>query len=222
MEELFITLSITDYLDASYFFNWFSTHASYLFVFVFMIVESSFIPFPSEVVVPPAVYFALSHGDMNVAFIVILATLGAMIGATINYYLSVWLGRPIVYRFANSRVGHAMLIDESKVRKAEDYFDVHGAAATFFGRLIPAVRQLISIPAGLAKMNVVKFEAFTGLGALLWNIILALLGFMLYKAVPEQQLFEQIERYNGYLTWCGIALLVGIIVYLVVKSRKTH
>lgn len=220
MEELSITLAITDWLNASSFFSWFVDNASYLFVFVFMVVESSFIPFPSEVVVPPAVYIGLSTGNMNVILIVILATLGAMLGATINYYLSLWLGRPLVYRFANSRVGHMCLIDEDKVKKSETFFDRHGAAATFFGRLIPAVRQLVSIPAGLAKMNILKFETFTGLGALLWNIILAILGYLLYCAVPDiNDLFVQIEKYNSYLTIGGLCLLAVLVGYIIYKSR---
>lgn len=222
MEELTITLSITDWLDASYFFNWFVENASYLFVFIFMVVESSFIPFPSEVVVPPAVYIGLTTGNMNIILIVLLATFGAMLGATINYYLSLWLGRPIVYRFANSRVGHACLLNEEKVVKAENYFDKHGASATFIGRLIPAVRQLVSIPAGLAKMNILKFEVFTGLGAMTWNIILAALGYLLYCIVPNiNDLYVQVEKYNGYLTIGGLCLLVGVVGYLIYKAVKT-
>lgn len=222
MEELTITLAITDWLNASTFFSWFVDNASYLFVFIFMIVESSFIPFPSEVVVPPAVYIGLATGSMNIVLIVLIATAGAMIGATINYYLSVWLGRPIVYRFANSRFGHACLIDEAKVKKSEQFFDKHGAISTFLGRLIPAVRQLISIPAGLAKMNIAKFEIFTGLGALTWNVILATLGYWLYRAVPDiNDLFVQVEKYNSYLTIGGLCLLVTLVAIIVYKSRRS-
>ena len=119
----------------------------YLLVFAFMVVESSFIPLSSEVIVPPAAYLACTKGDVNIVVVVVLATLGAIVGALINYFLSVWIGRPLVYRFANSRIGHACLIDENKVRNAEEYFDRHGAISTFIGRLIPAVRQLISMPA---------------------------------------------------------------------------
>lgn len=220
MEELSITLAITDWLNASSFFEWFSNNASYLFVFIFMVVESSFIPFPSEVVVPPAVYFGLANGNMNIVLIVLIATLGAMIGATINYYLSLWLGRPIVYKFANSKLGHLCLIDEAKVQKSEQYFDKHGAASTYFGRLIPAVRQLISIPAGLSKMNIVKFETFTALGAMTWNIILAVLGYWLYTAVKPEDLFVQIEKYNGYLTIGGLILLAVLLGYMVYRAMR--
>ncbi len=195
----------------------------YLLVLGFMIIESSFIPFPSEVIVPPAAYLACTKGDVSIVMVVALATAGAIIGALINYYLSVWIGRPIVYKFANSRFGHACLIDEAKVRHAEEYFDKHGAASTFFGRLIPAVRQLISIPAGLARMNIGKFILFTGLGALTWNVVLASLGYWLGKMVPKEQLFAKVEEYNDYLTYVGLGIgliCLGVILWSAFKPRK--
>lgn len=194
----------------------------YWLVFAFMVIESSFIPFPSEVIVPPAAYLACTSHEVNIVTIVVLATAGAIVGALINYFLSAWIGRPIVYKFANSRLGHACLIDEAKVRRAEEYFDAHGAASTFFGRLIPAVRQLISIPAGLARMNVGKFVIFTGLGALVWNCVLAALGYWLGLAVPREQLYARVEEYNDYLTWVGLAIgvaCVGVIVYNALKKK---
>ncbi len=145
----FITAGI---FDAATLFQWVVDNASYLLIFVLMTVESSFVPFPSEVVVPPAAYLACTKGDMNVFAVVLVATAGALCGALINYFLSLWIGRPLVYSFADSRLGHALLINREKVDKAEKYFDSHGAISTFLGRLIPAVRQLISIPAGLARM----------------------------------------------------------------------
>ena len=196
----------------------------YLMVLGLMIVESSFIPFPSEVIVPPAAYLAATSHEVNIFGIVALATSGAIIGALVNYYLSVWIGRPIVYRFADSRIGHACLIDRAKVDNAERYFDKHGAVSTFVGRLIPAVRQLISIPAGLARMNVGKFVIFTGLGAMAWNIVLAILGWWLGQLVPRQELFAKVEQYNGYLTYAGIALgviCVGIIAWNAFKKHET-
>ena len=183
MSDLFISLAITDYLNAASFFDWFVNNASYLFVFIFMVIESSFIPFPSEVVVPPAAYLAVQKGDMNLLVIVLVATAGALCGALINYVLSLLIGRPIVYAFADSRLGHACLIDRAKVQKAERYFDSHGAISTFIGRLIPAVRQLISIPAGIARMNIWTFCLYTSLGALVWNCILAFLGWWLAQHV---------------------------------------
>ncbi len=194
----------------------------YLLVLAFMVIESSFIPFPSEVIVPPAAYLACTSGDVNIITVVLLATVGAIIGALINYWLSVWIGRPIVYKFANSRIGHACLIDEDKVRHAEEYFDKHGAISTFVGRLIPAVRQLISIPAGLARMNVGKFIIFTGLGALTWNIVLAALGYWLGTVVPREQLYAKVEEYNDYLTYVGLAIGVVCVAIILWNAFKPH
>ena len=206
--------------DAAAFFDWFVNNASYLFVFVFMVIESSFVPFTSEVVVPPAAYLAAQKGDMNIFFVVLVATAGAIVGALINYVLALLIGRPVVYAFANSRLGHACLIDETKVRKAEDYFDRHGAISTFVGRLIPAVRQLISIPAGIARMNIGTFTIFTGLGALVWNGILAALGWWLAQHVSLPALYEAVEKYNSYLTLAGFILLGLCIVYIVWNAFK--
>lgn len=213
--------------DAASFFQWFVENANYLFVFVFMVIESSFIPFPSEVVVPPAAYLACTKGDMNVFAIVLFATLGAIVGALINYYLAVWIGRPVVYKFANSRWGRLCLIDQAKVEKAERFFYDHGAVSTFVGRLIPAVRQLISIPAGLARMNIWVFIVFTALGAMIWNIILAVLGYWLGGVVPLENLYGAVEKYNQYLTWAGLGIGVVFVIFIVwtllkpsVKNKK--
>lgn len=206
--------------NAADFFAWFVENANYLFVFVFMLIESSFIPFPSEVVVPPAAYLACANPDsgMNIFVVVVMATLGALCGAFVNYYLSLWIGRPLVYRFADSRLGHACLIDRAKVEKAERYFDSHGAVSTFVGRLIPAIRQLISIPAGLARMNVGVFALFTALGALVWNAILAALGYWLSLHVSLPQLFDKVEEYNRYLTWGGYGLLAVCLIFICYKA----
>lgn len=206
-----IPLSI---IDASSIFQWVTENANYWLVFALMVVESSFIPFPSEVVVPPAAYLACTRGDMNVFVVVLVATAGAIVGALINYYLSMWIGRPIVYSFARSRLGKICLITPEKVENAERYFDKHGAVSTFIGRLIPAVRQLISIPAGLARMNLAVFIVFTGLGALLWNAILGALGYWLGKTIPYDDLFNQVERYNDYLTYAGAALGIVCVAYI--------
>lgn len=209
--------------DAASFFQWFVENASYLFVFVFMVIESSFIPFPSEVVVPPAAYLACQDGNpMNLYAVVLVATAGAIVGAIINYYLALWIGRPIVYRFANSRFGHACLIDQAKVMYAEQYFDKNGALSTFIGRLIPAVRQLISIPAGLARMNIGIFAIFTGLGALVWNTVLAFLGWWLAKSVPLADLFVQVEKYNEYLTYAGLGLGAFCVLFIIYKAFKKN
>ena len=207
--------------NASEFFQWFVENANYLFVFIFMTVESSFIPFPSEVVVPPAAYLACTGTDMNFGLVIVFATLGALTGAFINYYLALWIGRPIVYRFANSRFGHACLIDQAKVEKAEAYFEKKGAISTFVGRLIPAVRQLISIPAGLARMNIGVFALFTTLGAVIWNIVLAGLGYWLSLHVSREELFDAIEKYNSYLTYAGYAIGVFCVAYILWNAFKT-
>lgn len=218
---------LTAIFDASQFFQWFTENANYLFVFVFMVIESSFIPFPSEVIVPPAAYLACANygvgADMNVFIVVLIATLGALVGAFINYYLALWIGRPVVYRFADSRFGHACLINREKVEKAEAYFDKHGAISTFIGRLIPAIRQLISIPAGISKMNVGTFALFTFLGALVWNGILAALGYWLSLHVEPAMLFEKVEEYNRYLTWAGYAIGAICIIYILFNAfRHKH
>lgn len=217
MIDLLISLSITDYLNAAAIFTWFVENASYLFIFLFMVIESSFIPFPSEVVVPPAAYLAIQGGtthDLNIFLVVLVATLGALVGAVINYVIALTVGRPIVYAFANSKFGHACLIDQAKVEKAEKYFDDHGAISTFIGRLIPAVRQLISIPAGLARMKFWVFCLYTSLGALLWNIVLAALGYWLALTVTKDELFKKIEEYNGILTIIGFGILLFCIAYI--------
>lgn len=216
-----ITLSI---FDASQFFQWFIENANYWFVFIFMTIESSFIPFPSEVVVPPAAYLACTNAgagsEMNIFMVAVFATLGALCGSFINYYLALWIGRPVVYKFADSRLGHAFLLNKEKVIKAEKYFDDHGAVSTFIGRLIPAVRQLISIPAGISKMNIGVFALFTGLGALIWNSILCLLGYWLSLSVSPEMLFEKVEAYNRYLTWGGCALAGICVAYILFKAFK--
>lgn len=219
-----IALSVFDYLSASYFFQYFVEHANYWFVFIFMTIESSFIPFPSEVVVPPAAYLAMQpDSGLNIYAVCLVATAGALCGSLINYYLAMWIGRPIVYAFARSRFGHVCLLNEAKVQRAEAYFDAHGAISTFVGRLIPAVRQLISIPAGLARMGLGKFVVFTTLGALLWNMVLTFLGYFLSTFVTMEQLYTKIEEYNEYLTYIGLGigcLCVLFIVWNLLKPRN--
>lgn len=205
------------------FVQWCLNHLDYLTVTILMAIESSFIPFPSEIVVPPAAYHAAQTGNMNIFLLVICATLGANIGALINYGIAYFAGRPIIYKFANSKFGHICLIDEEKVVKAEQYFDKHGAISTFVGRLIPAIRQLISLPAGLARMKMSKFLIFTTLGALLWNSILAAAGYYMSSLFTEEEMMAKLEEYSfEFKIIClAIALLaIVIIVYNVLKHRK--
>ncbi|MBO7267050.1 MAG: DedA family protein [Bacteroidaceae bacterium] len=209
-------------MESVQFIQWCLEHLNYWTITLLMAIESSFIPFPSEVVVPPAAYRAASTGELSVWLVIFFATLGALIGALVNYYLALWLGKPIVYKFANSRFGHMCLIDQGKVETAEKFFNKHGVIATLIGRLVPAVRQLISIPAGLAKMSIGKFVAFTALGAGIWNAVLAALGWYLEAIVPEEQLISTVTEYSdviGHAIIVLVALALGIIIYKGVKKK---
>lgn len=210
-------------MESVAFIQWCLDHLNYWTITLLMTIESSFIPFPSEVVVPPAAYKAAVSGEMNIFLVVFFATLGADLGALINYYLAKWLGRPIIYKFANSRFGHMCLIDEAKVQHAEEYFEKHGALSTFIGRLIPAVRQLISIPAGLARIGIGKFLLYTTLGAGIWNTVLAAIGYYL-STVPgietEEQLLEKVTEYSHELGYIFIGVGIFIVAYLAYQGMK--
>lgn len=193
--------------------RWYNQNMNYTTITVLMTVESSFIPFPSEIVVPPAAYIASQQGShLNIYLVVLFATIGALIGALINYFGAIYLGRPIVYRFANSKLGLMLLLSEEKLMKAELYFNRRGRVSTFIGRLIPGIRQLISIPAGLARMNIASFMFYTFIGAGIWNIILAFLG---YVAHGQQEL---INRYTHELSFLFLGLVVLLIAYIVIKQ----
>lgn len=202
------------------FIQWCLDNLNYWTITLLMTIESSFIPFPSEVVVPPAAYKAASTGELNVWLVIFFSTLGAEIGALINYSLALWLGKPIVYKFANSRFGHMCLIDQQKVETAEAFFIKYGVAATLVGRLVPAVRQLISIPAGLAKMNLAKFMLFTAVGAGAWNGVLAALGYYLESVVPEEQLIATVTEYSHEIGLAIIVAVVAVVAFLIYKGWK--
>lgn len=206
-------------MESLTFIQWCLDHLNYWTITLLMTIESSFIPFPSEIVVPPAAYKAAS-GELNIFLVVIFATIGANIGALINYGIAYFVGRPIVYKFANSRLGHMCLIDEASVVKAEKYFDDHGKISTFIGRLVPAVRQLISIPAGLARMKLSTFMLYTTLGAGLWNIILAIIGYSLASVVPQDQLMTKVAEYSSELSYVFIAIAIFIVGFLAYKGLK--
>ncbi len=216
------------FIDATQLYDFVWHHmenAGYLWVFIFMTIESSFIPFPSEIVVPPAAYIAMTTDKMSVVGVGIAATLGALMGSIINYLLAMWIGRPIVYGFARSRFGAICMISPEKVERAEKYFDKHGAMSTFIGRLIPVIRQLISIPAGLARMNFGKFALYTTAGAAIWNVVLCALGVFLSKAVTPDHLREQIEYYNTYLSYIGYGIgliCVVFILWQLLKPKKAE
>lgn len=195
-------------------------HLDYFWVAVLMAVESSFIPFPSELVVPPAAYRA-ANGELNIFLVVFWATVGCNIGALVNYYLAKYLGRPVVYRFASSRLGRLCLLSPEKIQKAEQYFVKNGASSTLVGRLIPGVRQLISIPAGLAGMPIGPFLLYTTLGAGAWNVILAVIGYVLGHVVPYDQLNETVLSYTKPIGYAiALIVLVAVVVYLFKQKKK--
>ena len=178
------------------FIAWCLEHLNYWVITLLMAIESSFIPFPSEVVVPPAAYKAATTGELNVFLVVLCASIGACIGALVNYFLARYLGRPLVYRFAESRIGHMCLIDK-------------------------AVRQLISIPAGLARMGLGRFLLYTTLGASLWNSILAGMGWYIGHYYSGQ-LEEKVAQYSSELKIAMLALGVVVVLYLVYKGVKKN
>ena len=193
-------------------FDWYMANLNYFTVALLMAIESTFMPLPSEIVVPFAAYKA-AQGDLNIFLVVLFGTIGALSGSLINYFLARYLGRPLVYKFAASGIGRLFLLSEDKVRHTEEYFVRNGRSSTFIGRLVPGVRHLISIPAGLAKMNLRDFVFYTFIGAGIWNIILAVVGFYLYE------IREQIYPYLGYIM---LALGTGFIAYLIIKGRMNR
>lgn len=205
-------------------FLWILDNLSYWVVALFMAIESSFIPFPSEVVVPPAAWKAMDpNSGMSFLLVIVFATVGADLGALINYCLAKWVGRPIIYRFADSRLGHMCLIDRKKVEVAEEYFRKHGAASTIFGRLVPAVRQLISIPAGLAGMHVGKFLLYTTIGAGVWNTVLATIGWGIYEYTDyktTQDVYKQAVQYSHEIGYVILALAVVAVAFIAYKGIK--
>lgn len=201
------------------FIEWCLNNLNYWTITLLMAIESSFIPFPSEVVVPPAAYKAY-HGELNIWLVILFSTLGAEVGALVNYYLAKYLGRPIIYSFAESRVGRMCLLSAKKMEQAEAFFNKHGVISTFIGRLVPAVRQLISIPAGLARMNMPKFLIFTALGALTWNSILAMLGYVAGRALPREEFDAFINEKSHAIGMVFVVIFVLIVAYLVYQGFK--
>ena len=169
----------------------------YLGIFLMMFLESSFFPFPSEVVMIPAGYLAYK-GEMNIYIVILLGVLGSLSGALFNYYLAIKFGRKFLIKY-----GKYFFIKEPTIIKMEEFFKSHGHISTFSGRLIPAVRQYISFPAGLARMNLFIFCIYTSLGAGIWVIILTLLGYFLGG---NEALIKEYLHY----------IIIGILVSLVV------
>ena len=192
---------------------------NYYSVTILMAIESSAIPFPSEIVVPPAGYMA-AEGRMNIWLVILFSTIGCIIGASANYIISYYVGRPVVYRFVESRAGRFCLLSREKMEAAERYFDRHGAIATLIGRLLPGIRQLISIPAGLSRMNFGRFILYTAVGAGIWNAILAFLGWYLHKLVPLSKPNEQVALYEKPIIGGIIVVAVAAIGYLFYQAYK--
>ena len=206
-------------------FSSYTQNLNYFTVAALMTVESScFIPFPSEVVVPPAAYQACNPENkrlyvteskwINISLVILFATIGALIGAIINYYFALYLGRPFIYWFVETRLGRLCFLDAKKIQKAENYFVKNGSISTFIGRLIPGIRQVISVPAGLAKMKMRPFIIYTTIGAGIWNVILALLGFF---AHGQQDVILLYSKEISY-TILGLAVVFG--GYLVYRALR--
>ena len=187
------------------------SNLNYGTILFLMLLESTVVPVPSEFVVTPAAYHAAS-GQLDVWLVILFATIGADLGASINYFVALYVGRPVIYKFANSKWGKMCLLNQEKVEKSERYFDEHGIVATLTGRLIPG------IPAGLARMHYGKFLLYTTIGAGCWHAILAGLGWYLHTIVPEDQLNDKISEYAEYIKLIIIALVIAAVVYFVVKS----
>jgi membrane protein DedA with SNARE-associated domain len=204
------TVSLIQHIE-----NWYKENTNYFSITVLMAAESSILPVPSEMVIPPAVYVALEpDSQLSIFWIIIFGTIGALIGASFNYVMSMWLGRFVIYKFADSKLGKLFLLSSEKIQKSEKFFNDHGKTSTFVGRFIPIIRHLISIPAGLAKMNYLNFLLYTALGAGLWNCCLALLG---YVAHGQQDL---INKYSHELSYVFFAVGAILVIWLVVKSVR--
>ena len=193
--------------------DWHMNNINYFTITLLMAIESSFVPLPSEIVIPPAIWKAAS-GELSIPLVIMFATLGAIIGAMFNYLMARWLGRVIVYSFAESKVGRICMLNKHKVEHAEAYFILHGRSSTFIGRLIPGIRHLISIPAGLAKMNIGQFVLYTALGSGIWHTILAILSYSLYS---HQEL---LKKYMSEVSYVLLAAGIVFVIYLVINNRR--
>lgn len=203
MLETFFTILIT-----------FSSKIGYWGIFLLMTIESSFIPFPSEIVIPPAAYLA-QKGEMNLYLIIVFGILGSLIGAIINYYLARSLGRSVVYYLVKKKIFKVLLITREKVERAENYFLRMGKISTFIGRLIPVIRQLISLPAGFSKMPLTSFIFYTGLGSGIWVIILAVAGYAMGQNI--ELLMHYYEEFKYYII--GL-FMIFMSVYLYFSLKK--
>ena len=183
----------------------------YLGIFLGMTLESSFLPFPSELILPPA-GILISRGQMSLSVVLFLALLGSLFGALINYFLALHLGRRVVNKLL-FRYGKIFLLKKKHITKSEDYFKKHGEITTLLGRLLPGIRQLVSLPAGFSKMNLFKFCLFTSLGAGIWSAILIFAG---YYYGESSQIIQ-----NNMLIFI-LLILIAILIYLFLKIKKSN
>lgn len=189
---------------------WALDHLSYGVVFLLMLLENSVVPLPAELIVTPAAYKA-ANGEMDAAVLIVVSTLGSIAGAIVNYYLSLWIGRPLIYRFADSRWGRLMFLSGKKLEYAENLFRKRGNISTFIGRLLPAGRQFISIPAGLARMNFGAFVFYTATGSAIWNSLLVGAGYYLSYLLPEDEIAPALEKYGMQVNVVFFALLFVLL-----------
>jgi membrane protein DedA with SNARE-associated domain len=192
--------------------DWYKNNLNYGTITLLMAIESSFIPLPSELVIPPAAYLAL-NGHLKLPLVILFSTLGCIIGALFNYSLSITLGRKIIYALAETRWARIFFITPEKIENAEKYFVKNGNISTFIGRLIPGIRHLISIPAGLSKMNIGSFVLYTFTGSIIWNSTLAILSYFL---------IDKWEVYFREITWGFIIIGAAFVAYLIYKARKNY
>ena len=180
----------------------------YVGIFLLMFLESTFFPFPSEIIMIPAGYLAY-QGEMNLYMVILVGILGSVVGALLNYYLAMHLGRKIILKY-----GKYFFIKEETLDKLDVFFVKHGEISTFTGRLIPGIRQLISLPAGLARMNMAKFSFYTAIGAGIWVVVLVSVGYV----VGSNQ--ELISEYMKSATLIALVSVVLIIIFYVVRNRR--
>jgi len=195
--------------------DWYMANMNYWTITLLMAIESSFIPFPSEIVIPPAAYKA-ANGELNVFLVVFFGSFGALIGALFNYYFAKYLGQALLLKFADTRIARMMLLDRAAVEKSEAYFRKNGNVSTLIGRLVPGIRQLISLPAGLVSMNLKSFILYTVIGSTIWNIILAILGYFFYSQK------ERLELYYHEITYVMLGLGVLYFGYLIYNGFKKN
>ncbi len=197
--------------------EWYMIHVTYWTIALMMAIESTFLPLPSEIVIPPAAWKA-ANGDLNIILVVVSGTVGAVCGALFNYYFAKLLGNRLLYSFAKTRVARLLMVTPEAIQKSEQYFVKHGKISTLIGRLVPGIRHLISLPAGLAGMKLRDFILYTAIGAMSWNIILAMMGYFFYTQK------ELLNRYFSHIS-IGLLLLGGayilFLVYKGIRKKKT-